>query len=97
MRPTNSKDQGNGVCKIIQSDVRKVNLFEAVPMEIVKTLKQRSNVEVFKMDRLVLPKIDKEEDKFEESDISETIQNVASIIDCHLVHIKLHLKLRHNY
>ena len=61
-------------------------------MEIVKTLKQGSNVEVFKMGRLVLPKIDKEENKFEESDISETIQNVASITDSHLVHIKLHLK-----
>ena len=57
-----------------------VNFLEAVPMKIVAP-KQRSNVEVFKMDRLVLPKIDKEENKFEESSVSETSQNVVSIIE----------------
>ena len=77
---TMSEAQRNEVSKIIQGDVPKISLAEAPPMQVVEEPKVKSKEEIFKLDRLVIPKCSKNSKEGDKNQ-DEMNQMVVSIIE----------------
>ena len=90
-----SDEQRQKLSKIIQGDVPIVKLSEAAPMEVVEKPKIQSNEEIFKLDKLVLPKSHGKGDESNERSkaISTIIENAVSVVGNRRAKVTINIEL----